>query len=65
MRRIMPIKELPKVCIKFTYDCANELKNMRENFLMHLLTLTEYSLLSTNDLCIAMQEFDKNQSNLT
>eukprot|EP00826_Nyctotherus_ovalis_P048815 TRINITY_DN5794_c0_g1_i13.p1 TRINITY_DN5794_c0_g1~~TRINITY_DN5794_c0_g1_i13.p1 ORF type:complete len:194 (-),score=51.14 TRINITY_DN5794_c0_g1_i13:114-695(-) len=63
MRRTMPIREMPKVCLRFCREYADKLAGMRENFLMHLLTLTEYKLLSTDDLYSAMTEFDKHQAN--
>eukprot|EP01022_Parablepharisma_sp_SALTPOND_P013091 TRINITY_DN1725_c0_g1_i1.p2 TRINITY_DN1725_c0_g1~~TRINITY_DN1725_c0_g1_i1.p2 ORF type:complete len:681 (-),score=66.70 TRINITY_DN1725_c0_g1_i1:4247-6289(-) len=52
------------VCVKFCQQNAEKLKGMRENLLMHLLMLTEYRLLSTDELYKTMAEFDKLQGDM-
>ncbi len=46
----MPNKEMCEACTAFCKKYAAGLRGLRDNTLMHLLMLTEYRLLSTDEL---------------
>lgn len=51
-------KEMLSTCLGFLQKNIDELKGMRDNLLMHLLTMNEYRLLTASNIHEIMARYD-------
>jgi hypothetical protein len=51
---------IPEKCLVFIQDHVRELKGLRQQLLMHLMTLWEHNLVPSSHILVCMKQYDTN-----
>lgn len=56
---VMSDEVVPEKCLEFIREHSEELKGLRRQLLMHLMTLWEHNLVPSDHIVLCMNEYDK------